>query len=254
MYNILKRSSSKDDKILKEVIYDAMSDFLSENPLDINIKRIANSLVSKMGWSVEEYGEEECYALVKEFMYCYLLDESSKLKNIKGNKLDAIIEEYLSKPIEWHIERNGIFKWEPKILDEVRKDGKMLFEIAKESYFKHCFEDSNTENIEKANNIFERMLSVREILEKEDYRYRSKRAIIDLYEQEISESQLDLAVIVENRLFMSFRLENYLYELKYCEPDTFELSCNPPFYMPEDLFKPKWKSRIWQFITNKLGR
>ncbi|WP_461810953.1 hypothetical protein [Faecalimonas sp.] len=218
---------------LKVIIYDAIDDFSRRTLLDIDREYIANLLLLKMGWSVERYGAENIYALVIEFMYCYLLDESSELKNIEDNSMEVIIQDYLSHSIEWHIERDETFKWYPKVLDQVWNDSHCLFEMAKDAYVGN----RNIENTEKANSLFERILSVRETLEQENYRYRSKEDILDLYEHEISESQLDLDLISEESIFLSFRLSYYICSLDDSTGETLDFSCDAPFSMPDDLFQ-----------------
>ena len=111
-------------------------------------------------------------------------------------------------------------------------DSYRLFEMAKKAYFG----ERDAKEVEKANNIFEEMLLAREKLE-EDYKYRSKKDIIGLYEQEISESQLDVDMICEQNMFLSYRLSEYLQSLDYSSGRTLEFSNNAPFSMPDDLFK-----------------
>lgn len=217
---------------LKNFIIDVMKDFERINKIQIQQNIILDCILKSGEFDLEHYGAENLYALVMEFMY-FLKNRLDELDDIDEKIINRLLTLYLSDGIIIHLERIEIYKWVPEVMEKVWEDGQKLFEMAKNAYFV----ERNVENTENANIIFDRILLARKSLEKENYKYRNKKDVIDLYEQEVSESQLDMDVIERESIFLSFRLSEYIQSLEILDVEEPDFSCESPFSMPDDMFK-----------------
>ena len=216
---------------MRAIIYDAVKDFNRSNNMSVDKELFAGIILSRNVWTEPQYSKEDIYALISNFLYYVKVRyDDADMSDMKI--IEESFNEFLSAPEELLIERSESYKWIPEALEKVYRDGERLFEMAKDAYF----ENRSPEKTKEAEALLGEMTAARAILETEDCVYRNIEDIILMYEEEMSESQLDADIIREESMFISFRLSeyiNYMAELGGGMPDSFEV---PPFSAPESLF------------------
>ena len=93
------------------------------------------------------------------------------------------------------------------------------------------------EEEEDVDELFSQMVDARKELDSLEYIYRSYNEVLDIYERELSESQLDIDTIKGNKLLLSFRMADYIenYDMDTMIEDV-DFSVESPFSMPDKLF------------------
>jgi hypothetical protein len=216
---------------LRSIIIDVIKDFERINSLKVDSDKIIEVVLSQKEWSLESYGIENEYALVMELMY-FLQSEIDDLRDIDKNRLNKLVGLYIGDGINTHIEKIEVFKWVPEVLEKTWEDGQKLFDIAKNVYF------GKGDNLSKevANTLFESIQMASVSLEGANYKYRDKKEILEMYEHELSESQLDIDMINEGGMFMSLRLSEYIQSLDAFNDNAPDFSCESPFSMKDNIF------------------
>lgn len=215
---------------LRDIVIDVINDFQRIYSIKVD-ERIIEIILSRNEWNLELYGIENGYALLMELMH-FVQSEIEELQNVDENKLNNILDVYIGDGIGTHIDELEAYKWVPEVLEKAWKDGQKIFDIAKNVYFGNCDMSSK----EVANKLFESIHMVAILLEKEDYKYRDKKDIFEMYEHELSESQLDIDLINEDSMFMSLRLSEYIQSLDGFDDCVPNFSCESPFSMQDNIF------------------
>lgn len=217
---------------LKQIVKDVLKDFNRDSGVKVKEGIVEEFLLSQMKSIGDTIDEENAYAICMYSLY-WIIDETSNFDDISPDEINQLLAECI---IGAQGEILGIveqFKWMPETLIGVYKDSYELFEMAKQAYF-----DSDEEYAIKVDILLGRIESVRSTLESENYLYRSKQDIIQLYEHEVSECQLDVDTTKGNRHILSFRLSEYVDDLNSNtgDVDAVDLEMKNPFSMPQDLF------------------
>lgn len=82
------------------------------------------------------------------------------------------------------------------------------------------------------------MIDTRKELNSIEYIYRNCNEILDIYERELSESQLDIDTIKGNKLLLSLRMADYIENSGIdTVNEEVDFSVGTPFFMPGKLFQ-----------------
>lgn len=189
----------------KTIVKEVIKDFKKECDCDFTENTICEIMIRLIEPYEENLNVEEKYAVFLSALY-YLKYKGEIEETINDEFSEKILDNYFSKDLDELLDNAEVYKWVPEELNEVTNWGNEIFVAAKEKYF----EPESNVNVEKYNKLFSQMVEMKKKLESIEYIYRNKNEIMDIYEKEISESQLDINTIQGNRIISSFRLWNYI--------------------------------------------
>lgn len=232
--------------IIKDVLKDYNDD---NNEITYNYGEIGTVLNSSLQCLINVNKEtilsaEDIYAVCMECLY-YLTDmKMEKDKKDKGvstdnadiNDTESLINNFFSKDLVDTLESSEPYKWIPKALEGVLQASYEIFEEAKQYYYTYDFHSK--QDISMVKRLFSKIVDAREELSTLQCVYRSHADIMRIYEQELSESQLDIDLITTgNKLMLSLRLADYI-ETHYTGEASkgVDFSLENPFSMPDKLF------------------
>lgn len=147
---------------------------------------------------------ETVYALCMESLY-YTYYPPLFMKDVEEVSYAFIIKslkELFTEPLNSHIQVIEEYKWLPKQLEDVLEWGYTIFEKAKDAYSVA----PSGEDVDIAIDLYSKMVQAREQFNSLDYVYRTKNDIMQMYERELAESQLDLNVVKGDKSVLSQRL------------------------------------------------
>lgn len=217
------------------IVRDAISDFNKEENGIISepVQSILlHGITEAMRSAARENSPEDNYGLVMYFVY-YFLNEVGDFQGVDETDLENAMKRYLSVPMERHLERIELFKWVPESLKRVFDDSHKIFEMAKDAYF---MDDCEEDEAKEAQTLLDNIFKARDVLDSETCVYRDKRDVTRLYEDELSESQLDVDTIMGERLFFSFRLSDYIRSMEGLGDMEPDFTTESPFAVDDKLF------------------
>lgn len=230
----------KIEKIIKDVIEDYNRN--SESPL--NSEQISKVLVNSMRAIETKLKEGEVYAVCMQCIY-YLLENEVIIDTpwecyVEECDVEKFVEKFFLQDMTDILAYSEPFEWIPEPLEKVLKMGYTIFEAAKDAYYMFGA-GVGSANVD---NLYSQMIDARNELDSLEYIYRNYNEILAIYEQELSESQLDIDTIKGEKLMLSLRMAEYIENnvIDIVNEDVdFSIehlfSIENPFSMLDDLFQ-----------------
>ncbi len=216
----------------EKIIEDVIRDYNRNNGCSLKHEVTGKVLAKSIRIFEEEIEIGDAYALCMECLY--YLNEMDALSDIEEEgDIELFLKDFFSQGLDELLAKAEPYKWIPKTLEEVLQKGYLIFEKAKEAYFMFGI----VEEEEDVDELFSQMVDARKELDSLEYIYRSYNEVLDIYERELSESQLDMDTIKGNKLLLSFRMADYIenYDMDTMIEDV-DFSVESPFSMPDKLF------------------
>lgn len=215
----------------EKTIKDVIRDYNRNNECSLNYEVFGKAFANSISSYEMEIGD--AYALCMECIY-YLNEMDVSMDDEDKDDMESILKDFFSQDLDNLLEYAEPYKWIPQVLEKVLKQSYLIFEEAKEFYFMFGVVDKSY-NVDE---LFFQMTDARKELDSLEYIYRSYNEIIDIYERELSESQLDIDTIKGNKLLLSLRMADYIENsgMDTMSEDV-DFSGETPFSMPDKLFQ-----------------
>lgn len=219
----------KVEKIIKDVI----EDYNRNGGHSFDCEQIRKALNNSVKAFETELEVGETYALCMECIYYLENNENFTDANYEGN-VEQLVEKFFSQDLEDILAKSEPYKWIPETLEKVLQMSYAIFEEAKEAYFMFGVGGKS----DKVDNLLAQMIDARKELNSIEYIYRNCNEILDIYERELSESQLDIDTIKGNKLLLSLRMADYIENSGIdTVNEEVDFSVGTPFSMPGKLFQ-----------------
>lgn len=193
---------------VEQIIKDVIADFIRNSGNSFDCELLSKALSNSVKAFETELEVGEIYALCMECI-CYIYytecDENFTDANYEGN-VEQLVEKFFSRDLEDILADSEPYKWIPEILERVLHMSYVIFEEAKEAYFMLGAVGKS----DNADSLLAQMIDAREELNSIECIYRNRNEILEIYEEELSESQLDVDTIKGDKLFLSFRMADYI--------------------------------------------
>lgn len=197
---------------MNKVLADVIQDFNRKEKCEVSNPELEKVLLSIVEPLQGDLGVQYVYAVFMCSLYT-LQETEGDLNVLQGVDVKEELYEMFDTDIETLKDQVVAYLWKPPVLERVMFQGFEIFEVAKSIYF---LEKTCTAK-EDVDCVYSQIVKAREDLEFIRYIYRSKKAIMRLYEAEFAEIQKDMELINGTSTELSERLTDYLESYGYIE-------------------------------------
>ncbi len=218
---------------IERIIKDVIDDYSRNCEILFGREHISKVLSSSMKENGANLEVGEVYAVCMECIY-YLIEKGVSIDATDDGEVELLVGDFFEQDLADILAKSEPYKWIPETLEKVLQMSYAIFEKAKEAYFMFGVVGET----EKVDNLLTQMFDARKELDSLEYIYRDYNEIIEVYERELSESQLDIDTINGNKLLLSLRMTDYIENngMGILTEDV-DFSIENPFSMPDKLFQ-----------------
>lgn len=194
------------NKTFGKLVDDVVKDYNRRLLQLVNAEVVKEPMLNHIRQYTGEFDLGDYYAVCMKAMY--YLDKCSdhRINWMKRDKIDACLDDFFSEDIDILIDTARVHRWLPEVVERAIKFSNDIYKIAQNSYDVGI----TPMDIQTAGVLLSQLNSLYIDINRVNCTYESREYVLEVYNREKSESELDMKLINGDKKSLSKRMEEYI--------------------------------------------
>lgn len=194
------------NKTFGKLVDDVVKDYNRRLLQLVNAEVVKEPMLNHIRQYTGEFDLGDYYAVCMKAMY--YLDKCSdhRINGMKRDKIDACLDDFFSEDIDILIDTARVHRWLPEVVERAIKFSSDIYKIAQNSYDVGI----TPMDIQTAGVLLSQLNSLYIDINRVNCTYESREYVLEVYNREKSESELDMKLINGDKKSLSKRMEEYI--------------------------------------------